>query len=139
MNRVLFASLTLLFFLTNNVSAKEINSKEEYDKVLKNRNRLTQRYDGGLVLGPNSYVWNGDGFTLYENIWGGGRVESTFICINDTDTAQTCWKDNGQEWKRHWAFTGGTGKEWLFDGPDPSEVVFIRKRWPGESAPDLFK
>jgi hypothetical protein len=25
------------------------------------------------------------------------------------------------------------------DGPDPGQVVFLRKRWPGEAAPDLFK
>ena len=137
MNRI-FASLALLCLLTNSVSAKEINSKEEYAKVLRNAQELTANKTPKVERWGEytSDEWSGDGFDFVINKKN-GIITGTFVCINDTDTAQTCWMDDGKEYKRH-SGPGYAAGEWSFDGPD-GNVHFIRKRWPGEPAPDLFK
>ena len=112
-----------------------------YDRVTKNALDDIERkqiqptvynWGGGDV----DYEYRGDGYVLDQKFRPG-----SFICLNDTDVNQTCWGENGTMWKRHWGPVPGGGgpSDWLYDGPDPNHTVFLRKRWPGEAAPDLFK
>jgi hypothetical protein len=142
MKNLLLAAASLSIFCSlatsDTAHARGVVSRAEYDRVVKNALADIERkqiqptvYDGG------TREYRGDGYELVKNS-SPGSID--FICFNGTDVNQTCWGDNGTMWKRHWAFvTGGTGYSWAYDGPDPNQVVFLRKRWPGESARDLFK
>lgn len=129
--------------MSNAAHARDITSRAEYDRVIKNALEDIERkqiqptvYDWGN--GDVVYEYRGDGYELVKKKRTGSL---NFICFNDTDVNQTCWGENGTMWKRHWGpAPGGTGAlGWLYDGPDPNQTVFLRKRWPGKSAPDLFK
>jgi hypothetical protein len=147
MKNLLLAAASLSLFCgvatPNAAQARDIASRAEYDRVTKNALDDIERkqiqptvynWGGGDV----DYEYRGDGYVLDQKFRPGSF---SFICLNDTDVNQTCWGENGTMWKRHWGpVPGGGGPyNWLYDGPDPGQVVFLRKRWPGEAAPDLFK
>ena len=122
----------------NAAHAPDIASRAEFDRVIKNAHDDIERKhirpsvrDWGS--GDVTHDYRGDGYELYEN----ARSDfPTSICLDDTNVIQTCWSADGTMSKRHW---GPGASAWLYDeGPD-GKTLYLRKRWPGESAPDLFK
>jgi hypothetical protein len=145
MKGYLLAAVAALALLAtpNAARARDIASRAEYDRVVKNAHNdiegkqiqpTVKNWGGGDIV----YTYRGDGYELVEKNRPGSL---NFICFDETDVNQTCWGENGTMWKRHWGPVPGGGgpSDWLYDGPDPNHTVFLRKRWPGESAPDLFK